>query len=183
MPTFDDSANSDQNFDTLPDGFWQGVEQFNQGHYYDCHDTLEALWMIAPQVQKPFYQGILQISVGLYHLRNRNWRGAAILLGEGNNRLQAYEPEYGGINVSLLVDQAYEWLEALQLQGPQNVEVLAVLLDGTSVSNELIDVKTAQSSNLEATASKSNGLQTGSPKPPKIERAEQSAMEEAEQSP
>jgi predicted metal-dependent hydrolase len=66
-----------------PPTFWQGIAQFNQGAFYDCHDTLEAVWMVAPTGEKPFYQGILQIAVGLYHLSNHNWRGAAILLGKG----------------------------------------------------------------------------------------------------
>ena len=56
----------------MPDEFWQGVEQFNAGQYYACHDTLEALWIEAAEPEKTFYQGILQIAVALYHLSNHN---------------------------------------------------------------------------------------------------------------
>ncbi|MEO0869736.1 MAG: DUF309 domain-containing protein, partial [Cyanobacteria bacterium J06642_11] len=97
-----------------PPEFWVGVAQFNQGEYYECHDTLEAIWMEAEQADRGFYQGILQIAVGLYHLTNLNWQGAAILLGEGSHRLNAYSDFHGGIDVIDLVDQATHWLMVLQ---------------------------------------------------------------------
>lgn len=111
--------------DDQPAAFWIGVEQFNQREYYACHDTLEAIWMDAATINKGFYQGILQIAVGLYHLTNLNWQGAAILIGEGIHRLNYYEDSYGGINIAELVDQANDWLTALQQSGPENIQQLA----------------------------------------------------------
>ena len=43
------------------------IEQFNQQDFYACHDTLEALWMEAIEPDRSFYQGLLQLAVGLYH--------------------------------------------------------------------------------------------------------------------
>jgi predicted metal-dependent hydrolase len=100
--------------DDMPPAFWQGIEQFNQGNYYDCHDTLEALWMEASEPDRSFYQGILQLAVALYHLKNHNQRGATILLGEGSNRLQRYRPDYGNIDVDALLDQSTQFLTVLQ---------------------------------------------------------------------
>lgn len=105
----------------IPEEFWQGVEQFNQGQFYACHDTLEALWIEATEPQKSFYQGILQIAVGFYHLGNSNWRGAVILLGEGINRLHRYPSTYSGIDIDELLNQSAAWLKALQQAGPDNV--------------------------------------------------------------
>jgi hypothetical protein len=105
----------------VPKEFWQGVEEFNQGQFYACHDTLEALWMEATQPQKAFYQGILQIAVGLYHLGNSNWRGAVILLGEGINRLQRYPATYSGIDVDELLSQSAALLTALQQAEPEKI--------------------------------------------------------------
>jgi predicted metal-dependent hydrolase len=100
--------------DIMPAEFWQGIEQFNAGQFYACHDILEALWIDSIEPDKTFYQGILQIAVGLYHLGNRNWRGAMILLGEGSNRLRRYLPSYGGINVEELFTQSVDLLKTLQ---------------------------------------------------------------------
>ncbi|MTJ10112.1 DUF309 domain-containing protein [Anabaena sp. UHCC 0204] len=100
--------------DIMPAEFWQGIEQFNAGQFYACHDILEALWIDSIEPDKTFYQGILQIAVGLYHLGNCNWRGAMILLGEGSNRLRRYLPSYGGINVEELFTQSVDLLKTLQ---------------------------------------------------------------------
>jgi hypothetical protein len=105
-----------------PEAFWGGVEQFNQQEFYACHDTLEALWMEATEPDKRFYQGILQIAVGCYHLGNFNWRGAVILLGEGIRRLGDYQPIYEGIDVTELLTESVELLKALQQTGPESVE-------------------------------------------------------------
>ena len=116
---------------THPD-LWQGIDQFNRGDFYDCHDTLEAIWMVAPIPEKPFFQGILQLAVALYHLSNHNWRGAAILLGEGMRRLEPFEPDYCEVNVSDLLDRASLWLDMLQRLGADQVALMADALARTS---------------------------------------------------
>ncbi|QIR39452.1 DUF309 domain-containing protein [Tolypothrix sp. PCC 7910] len=107
--------------ETMPQEFWQGVEQFNTGQFYACHDTLEALWIEASEPEKTFYQGILQIAVALYHLSNHNWRGAVILLGEGSNRLRRYPSIYGGIDLEALLIQSVALLQALQKISPDQI--------------------------------------------------------------
>ncbi len=107
--------------DVIPDGFWYGVQQFNQQEFYACHDTLEALWMDSMEPEKKFYQGVLQIAVGLYHLTNQNWRGAVMLMGEGIYRLDYYRPNYSGINVEQLFTQTSALLTKLQQGGPEKL--------------------------------------------------------------
>lgn len=109
-----------------PETFWLAIDQFNQRDFYACHDTLEAIWLEADPDDKAFYQGILQIAVGLYHLSHLNWRGAAILLGEGLNRLAKYEPDEGGIAIDALSESAAVILQAVQRAGPEGVEAIAV---------------------------------------------------------
>jgi uncharacterized protein len=101
----------------LPPEWLQGISEFNQGEYYACHDTLEALWMDSIDPDKRFYQGVLQIAVACYHLHNRNWRGAVTLLGEGIGRLPYYQPIYAGIDVSKLVQDSSNLLKTLQSIG------------------------------------------------------------------
>lgn len=108
----------------MPDPFQQGVDQFNQQQFYACHDTLEALWIEAIEPDKRFYQGILQVAVGLYHLGNENWRGAVILLGEGINRLRDYAPAYAEIDVEAFLEQSIRLLKMLQQAGPEQVGLI-----------------------------------------------------------
>lgn len=107
--------------DGLPPEFWQGVDQFNQRQFYACHDTLEALWIEASEPEKTFYQGILQVAVGFYHLGNLNWKGAVILLGEGLYRLRNYDVDHGGVDVEPFREAASDILQWLQASGPEQV--------------------------------------------------------------
>jgi uncharacterized protein len=94
--------------------FWDGVEQFNRGEFYACHDTLEAIWMEASEPERKFYQGILQMAVACYHLGENNHRGAMILLGEGMNRLGAYSDDESRIALTQLLAQGQTLLRQLQ---------------------------------------------------------------------
>ncbi len=124
--------------EVVPESFWQGVKEFNQGEFYACHDTLEALWLESTEPQKSFYQGILQISVACYHLGNENWQGAVTLLGEGIRRLASYQPVYAQIDVTGMVEQSSNLLTHLQQTGPKQVQTFSQL------------VKSGDSSHLEA---------------------------------
>ena len=77
--------------------------------------------MEAEVFDRDFYQGLLQIAVGCYHLSNSNWRGAVILLGEGTGRLEKYEPVYSEIDVTQLIEQSRDLLDALQDIGQENI--------------------------------------------------------------
>lgn len=107
--------------DPIPAEFWQGIDEFNQGEYYACHDTLEAIWMEAGEPHRTFYQGILQMAVALYHLSNGNGRGAVILLGEGMKRLRPYQPDYGDVDVGGLLMVGDRLLAALQPLPPEEL--------------------------------------------------------------
>ena len=104
--------------------FQKGIDEFNSGQFYACHDTLESIWMVVDQAEKPFYQGILQISVAFYHLGNLNWRGGAILMGEGISRLGSFEPSYRGVQGDDVLDQVVEWVGLVQSSGPEGLAVL-----------------------------------------------------------
>lgn len=102
-----------------PPEFERGIAEFNQQQFYACHDTLEAIWVDAEEADKRFYQGILQVAVGCYHLSNDNLRGAIILLGEAVRRLCDYQPDYEGVDVEQLLEQALALLQALQQLKPE----------------------------------------------------------------
>ncbi len=105
----------------LPVAFWQGVKEFNEHQFYACHDTLESLWLESSEPHKSFYQGILQIAVGCYHLERDNWRGAVTLLGQGTRLLKDYQPSYEEIAVDPLFRASYQLLKALQAISPEQI--------------------------------------------------------------
>lgn len=112
----------------VSEAFLQGIEQFNQRDFYACHDTLEAIWIESAESDKRFYQGILQVAVGCYHLTNHNWRGAVILLGEGVRRLRDYQPDHETVNVAQLLEESQTLLKHLQHSDPDDVAEIAQTL-------------------------------------------------------
>ncbi len=60
----------------LPARFYDAVSLLNAGEYFECHEVLEELWREETTSLRLFYQGVLQIAVGCYHLTVRqNRRG------------------------------------------------------------------------------------------------------------
>src|SRR5215218_1712794 len=75
----------------IPELVLKGIEEFNKGEFYECHEYLEEAWMQEPRRVRFLYQGILQVGVGFYHQQNGNWRGATGLIRNGTARLSECE--------------------------------------------------------------------------------------------
>jgi hypothetical protein len=73
---------------TLQEYFLQGLAEFNQQRYFECHETLEFLWNQLEDVnERDYVQGILQVGVALYHYQRKNKPGYDNLLDKGLQRL------------------------------------------------------------------------------------------------
>jgi uncharacterized protein len=105
----------------VPELVLKGMEEFNKGEFYECHEYLEEAWMQEPGRVRFLYQGILQVGVGFYHLKNSNWRGATGLLRNGTARLKEFEPETLGIDVARLVRECERCLRELEELGRDRV--------------------------------------------------------------
>src|SRR5918992_3642733 len=105
----------------IPELVLKGIEEFNKGEFYECHEYLEEAWMQEPRRVRFLYQGILQVGVGFYHLQNGNWRGATGLLRNGTVRLREFEPETLGIDVARLVRESERCLKELEELGRDRV--------------------------------------------------------------
>jgi predicted metal-dependent hydrolase len=105
----------------FPELVLKGIEEFNKGEFYECHEYLEEAWMREPRRVRFLYQGILQVGVGFYHLQNGNWRGATGLLRNGTIRLKEFEPVTLGIDVARLVRECERCLKELEELGRDRV--------------------------------------------------------------
>lgn len=114
--------------------FREAIAAFNEAEYYTCHDLLEEIWHNADASDRNFYQGILQIAVGLYHLHNLNQNGAAILLGEGIGRLRRYCPEYEGLNIADLICESASLLSAIQQISKENFPDFVKQMEASQLS-------------------------------------------------
>jgi predicted metal-dependent hydrolase len=104
----------------------KGMAEFNAGYFFECHDTLEDLWMGVRGPSRDFFQGLIQVSVGFYHLGNGNRGGALTLLRRGLKRLETYGDRYCGLELRELRDDLRSWLARIEAgQGfPEGLEGL-----------------------------------------------------------
>ena len=109
------------NPESLPDLVLKGIEEFNRGEFFECHEYLEDAWREETRSIRSLYQGILQVGVGFYHQRNGKWRGATSVMRSGIERLRGFEPETLGIDVSKLVRESERCLRELETLGLERV--------------------------------------------------------------
>lgn len=93
----------------------QGISEFNRGYYFEAHDLLEALWMETTGQDRLFLQGLIQVSVGFYHLSNENFKGAVSQLTKGLLKLENYLPEHRGVELKNFADEVSRWKVLAQL--------------------------------------------------------------------
>jgi len=41
------------------------IDQFNRGDYFECHETLEALWLSGAEPPRRLFQGLFQVGGGV----------------------------------------------------------------------------------------------------------------------
>lgn len=98
--------------------------EFNRGDWYDCHETLEDLWIGSEDEPRWFYQGMLQIAVALLHWQNGNYGGSVSLLVSGVGYLRRVSPVCQRIEVATLVAEAESFREELVRLGPERMTEL-----------------------------------------------------------
>ena len=81
----------------------EGIRLFNDGEYFASHDFFEDIWMQTNDESRLFYQGLIQISVGCYHLICGNYRGAYSQFNKGSEKLNKYSPSYYGVDIKKLL--------------------------------------------------------------------------------
>ena len=94
--------------------FERGVALFNGVRYWHAHEAWETLWRAAPDDERDFYQGLIQLAAGLLHVQRRNLRGARNKLAEGLEKLRRYQPKHHGIVINELVGRGERILDQLE---------------------------------------------------------------------
>ena len=105
-----------------PSALLDGVQEFNRGEFFECHETLEALWVAERRPIRLLYQGILQVGVAFYHLQAGRYRPVVTLLERGSAHLCPFAPECLGINVTGLLAAAERCLAEVRRLGPKGLD-------------------------------------------------------------
>lgn len=98
--------------------FRRGINLFNLADFFDAHEVWEDVWRAAPDGEKKFLQGLIQIAVGLHHYSTGNHLGAQSLLARACRNLAPYPQDFGGIDLSALRRAVEDFRQTLP-DGPQ----------------------------------------------------------------
>jgi uncharacterized protein len=111
--------------------FARGLQEFNAGLFFECHDTLEEVWSGLRGPSREFLQGLIQVAVGFYHLGNDNRGGAITMFRRALSRLARYGERHGGVDLGRLRLEVAEWLDRIEGGGPLpgDLEALPKLLE------------------------------------------------------
>ncbi len=91
----------------LPEGVIRGLEEFNEGKYFEQHETLELVWRAEMRPIRDLYRGVLQIGVGCLQIERGNAIGALKMIDRAVRWLQPFRPACQTIDVDrLLADTA-----------------------------------------------------------------------------
>ena len=97
--------------------FAQGIAQFNRGEFFNAHETWEEIWLTAPEPDKTFLQGIIQVAAAFHHFQRDNRAGAESLLRTGFEKIGPFPDDYRGLRLAQLRAAIQEWLAALSSEG------------------------------------------------------------------
>ncbi len=75
----------------------QGIDLFNQGRFFECHEAWEEAWKRSAGAEKIYYQGIIQAAVAILHAQRGNLDGARRLYAKARARLDPLPSEHMGV--------------------------------------------------------------------------------------
>lgn len=95
----------------------RGIDLFNAGEFYECHEVLEDVWRISDGAERFFLQALIHFAVGFYHHRQGNPAGAERQLRKGLRKLAGYLPAFEGVDTARLYREGQMALETILAGG------------------------------------------------------------------
>src|SRR5215467_14165579 len=103
-----------QGLDRHPDClFREGVRLFNAAQFFEAHESLEDVWREAPEPERKFLQGLIQIAVALHHHSTGNVVGARSVLARARKNLAHYPDNFAGVDLADLCAALAQFQSAL----------------------------------------------------------------------
>ena len=84
--------------------FVRGLELFNRGEYFECHEVIEGLWLETAEADafRDLYKGVIQAAAAIYQWDRGILTGARGLCRTAIEYLEKYRPRSLGLDVEKL---------------------------------------------------------------------------------
>lgn len=81
----------------------EGVARFNDGRYWDAHESWEKVWQRRPEESRIFFQGIIQLAAALHLFTvKRRFQGGMRNLDKADEKLRLFPPVFLRFDVTAL---------------------------------------------------------------------------------
>lgn len=115
--------------------FWEGINLFNRGEFYDSHEVWEDVWRSNKPEPRDLFQGLIQVAAAIHQFRDlKRQDGPRRTLAKARQRLEPYAPAACGLDVGSLLTAVGAWQSWLEhRQGDPPPEPLIHVLDPAAV--------------------------------------------------
>jgi predicted metal-dependent hydrolase len=112
----------------------KGIDEFNHGLFFECHETLEEIWLEEHGKDRDFYQGIIQIAAGYLKWEQGVLSGAIKLWKSGLKKLSVYGSAHLGVDLGPFVRRVEENLSKVERAREKGEDSAALTVPVLSLS-------------------------------------------------
>src|SRR2546422_9049291 len=92
----------------------KGIDEFNRRLFFECHETLEEIWLEEHGEDRAFYQGLIQVAAGYLKWEQGVLIGAIKLWRTGLEKLQAYPASHLGVDLGSFIPEVKACLAVVE---------------------------------------------------------------------
>jgi predicted metal-dependent hydrolase len=102
----------------------KGIEEFNKGEYFECHEFLEDAWNEDEGPARDMYKAVLQVAVAYLQIERQNYAGAVKMFMRARQWLDPLPDVCRGIDIGRLKQDAQQVHQTLLELGPQQIQTI-----------------------------------------------------------
>ncbi len=112
----------------------KGIDEFNQRLFFECHETLEEIWLEEHGEDRLFYQGLIQVAAGYLKWEQGVLIGAIKLWRRGLEKLVTYPAIHLGVDLASLIGATNKNLKIVEHDYEQKAPARDVSVPRISLS-------------------------------------------------
>jgi uncharacterized protein len=105
------------------DHFQEGIDLFNAGQYFECHEAWEYVWNRSEGDEKIAIQGLIQAAVAILHLERGNREGAESLYTKARAKLDPLPDNFRQVAIAELRESLGEFFRSARATNVGSVRV------------------------------------------------------------
>jgi len=90
-----------------------GIELFNREEFYECHDTIEEIWLQESSDEQPFLQGLIQAAVAFHHYQHGKLGAARSMLSLAIEKLEGFPETHHQVLLKEFLKGLHAWKAGL----------------------------------------------------------------------